>query len=179
MIVKNKSAFGEWKFFLIHPENGSELKLPIDRENAQSISEITQIVVAQMTEFDRISGGQYTSKAKEEAASRNISFPAYVNLLIQHQICLKNGGNNICWEGGIGDTIHKMFSKIDGLVAKMPKALQSAAAAVFKAVTPSGSRTLGGCSSCGGTKTFNPNVNNLGRAGTLNKISPSNPPNEQ
>lgn len=170
MTIKDTSKFGEWRFSLINPENNQEFSLPIGGGKAKSIQELTGLVVAQMDEFDRITGGEYTKKAREEAAKKNKSFPAYVNLMIHHQLCVRYNPSmpGLCYSNGLGDNIHTMFKGLDKVIEKMPHLVRSAAAAVTKRIT-NGEVKLGGCQSCGGTRSFNPKKNNLGRAGKLNK----------
>lgn len=172
MRLKDHQSFGEWKFFMLNPIDGSDLKIPIDAKVAQSLASLVQIVVAQMHEFDLITDGLYTAKAKEEADKKSISFPAYVSLLVEHQICIKSGNSSdLCWSNGIGDDIHTMFSKIDGIVTSLPAPIQGLIKKVIVKLTPSSSQTLGGCSACGGTKVYDPVVSNLGRAGKLNDLT--------
>ena len=166
MTLKDPRKFTLWKFSMLNIETGREFTVPIDGKPAQSLQSLTATVVAQMGEFDRISNGEYTKLAREEANKIGISFPAYVSLLIQHQICLT--GIVPCYSSGIGDTIHTIFKKVDGVVDRLPAPLKSMAKAITKAITKQ--EKFGGCSSCGGSKSFKPKVNNLGRAGTLNRF---------
>lgn len=170
MTIKDTSKFGEWRFSMINPENNQSFSLPIGDGKAKSIQELTGLVIAQMEEFDRITAGEYTKKAKEEAKKMNKSFPAYVNLMIHHQICIKYSPMipGLCYSNGLGDNIHSMFKGLDKVVEKMPKALRAAATAVTKRIT-NGEPKFSGCQSCGGTRSFNPSKNNLGRVGKLNK----------
>ena len=168
MTIKNINTFTEWRFDVINPENNQVFTIPIDGKKSKSIQELTSLVVSQMAEFDRISNNEYTKKAREEAVKLDISFPAYVQKLIHHQICRK--GLADCYSNGVGDDIHKLFGGLDGIVAKLPTPLRRAAEAVTKVIT-GGQKKLGGCSACGGTKTFEPSKNNLGRAGTVNRVT--------
>ena len=168
MTIKDQTQFGRWSFSMINPENSSQFTIPIGGGYSKSLAELTNLVSEQMGEFDRVTSGEYTKKAREEAEKKNLSFPAYLSLLIQHQICVLNNNTVPCYSNGIGDDIHSLFKGLDGFVAKMPSPIRKAAEQLTKAIT-GGQKQFGGCQTCGGTRAFNPNANNLGRAGKLNK----------
>jgi hypothetical protein len=90
--------------------------------------------------------------------------------IIEHQICIRMvHPYRYCYSGGIGDDIHNKWikpflSSIEVKVEKMGK-LGKLVATVVKKVKS--------CGGCGGTRVFKSGVNNMGRAGKLNKLKPN------
>lgn len=172
MTIKDHTRFGEWKFYLVDPVTGADLKIPIGEPKTQSLPALVQLVAAQMEEFDRITDNKYSAKARQEASNKGMNLNQYISLLIEHQICVRSSNSSdLCWSNGVGDVVHGLFTKVDGLVANLPAPLKRIAASIIEKITPSSSQTLGGCSSCGGTRSFTPDASNRGRVGKLNDIS--------
>lgn len=95
---------------------------------------------------------------------QGITVPQNIEEIIEHQICLRQPNpTSACWKSGIGDSLHHSIFK--PLSEKLASAISSFAPKAAARV-----RSIGGCSSCSGTKTYDQRRNNLGRAGTLNKL---------
>lgn len=170
MTIKDTSKFSQWFFYMIDPYTLGEIRVPAGSNPSPGIHQLVSVVIAQMNEFDFASNNSYSLKARERAAELNLTFEQYMTQLVHHQICLRNSHiPGLCYANGIGDSIHELLSGIDGIVAKLPSVLQEGVKKVVQKITPSKTKTLGGCSVCGGSRSFSPKEDNLGRAGRLNK----------
>lgn len=170
MTIKDTTKFGNWFFYMLDPFELKEIRVPTGNNPEHGIHQLVNRVIAQMSEFDKVTNGEYSKKARVRSAELSLTFEQYVLKLVHHQICLRNQHiPGFCYSNGIGDTIHELLSGVDKIVAKLPTALQNAATKIIKRITPSKSATLGGCSVCGGSRSFKPKEDNLGRAGKLNK----------
>jgi len=136
-----------------------------------------------------VANGLDTLTDKTASQFRNLGMEVPENLreIIEHQICLRQPNpTSSCWSSGIGDDLHHKWIKpfltrvADALEGKQPafpdKATRSpkrrftgmisqAAKTVAKAA-----RRVASCGSCGGSRTYKQGTNNLGRAGSLNRI---------
>lgn len=137
---------------------------------AKSADSLYEMVESAFDEFDKLTKEEYSAKAKSRARELGKTWKQYIQMLVEHQICvrIKNVSpayvSKLCSSSGIGDTIHMLVSKTEETVI-------SAAVSAVKAIThrtvkisPKASK----CSACGGTQTFDPTRDNLGRAGKLN-----------
>lgn len=159
------------RFTLIEPVSGKDVILA---EN--TIAALCQSVRQQLAEFDKVTEGRYTEKAREEASDLKLQWPAYINKVVQHQICINlSEPSRYCWNDGYGDKLHALSRGIDQFVDKMPTPLRALARAgayiATKVATGKGKTKLGGCSTCGGAKKFSSDTKRqLGRAGKLNNL---------
>lgn len=171
MYLKNPSQT-KLNFIMVEPVSSRDITLA-----AGTLDELKRIVIAQISQFDSNSNGEYSKKAREEAAALKLQWPAYINKVIQHQICLRSeDASRICWDDGYGDKLHHLAGKIDNGIDKLPAGLGGIAAKAVmlatKVATGKSSKRLGGCSVCGGTKKFNPyEKRQLGRAGVVNDLT--------
>jgi len=117
--------------------------------------------------FDEVTKGKYTKLIREEAAKYNETMEVYMLRVIDHQMCLTNKAID-CWKG-VGDVVHNVLGKVDGYVKHTPMVVRKKVEAAIQRITPSRSKSFGGCSACGGSRVFHPYENPLGRAGTLNR----------
>lgn len=110
---------------------------------------------------------QLTTKAAEMMRKAGMTIPDNLEKIVEHQICLRSPfPQEECWMGGIGDKLHHKWIK---------PVLQKTAAAVEKKgrigrAIAKVAKKIGGCGGCAGTKVYKQGVNNLGRAGTLNRV---------
>lgn len=173
MKIKDHNKFIHWIFHVKSPIDNKDLCLPIGCKPAKNLLNLTQVVLNQMNEFDKITNNDYTKKGREIAESYKMEFPTYMMEVIEHQLCLRSfNPKQECWSSGAGDRLHQAFSSIDVAISNpnVPKAVQRIYARVVQKITPSKSKTLGGCSRCGGTRIYDPKERNEGRAGRMNKI---------
>ncbi len=168
MRVKDHSQVGNWTFVLENPD-GDQLTLPPGDKGFNRLSQLRENVLAVIELYDESTGGEYSKKQRELAAQLQMSFPDYITKVIEHQFCLRMHGKVKCWSDGVGDTLHNAIGKIDDLQAKVSPVMRKAIQSVTARVTPSRSTTFRGCGRCGGTKSFSPKSDNLGRAGKLNR----------
>lgn len=166
MRVKNPNQIGTWSFRMLDPEGNTIMVPPSGTLN--SIGELLGQVMAHFRIYDSATNGRYSEKQREFADKQGMTFDEFMIQLIEHQMCINGMGQVPCWSGGLGDDIHNVMKGVDKAISKAPFKLQQAAQVLISKLTPSGSRTLSGCSSCGGTPVMDPNANNLGRAGTVN-----------
>jgi len=135
-----------------------------------------------------MANGIETLLNKTEAQFRNLGMEVPENLreIIEHQICLRQPNPTAsCWSSGIGDDLHHKWIKpfltrvADTLDKPTPfpdKATRSPkrtfTSFVSKATKAAAStiRRVASCGSCGGSRTYKQGSNNLGRAGTLNRL---------
>lgn len=170
MTIKDTARFGGWFFYMLDPFDLKEIRIPAGNNPEHGIHQLVNRVISQMQEFDKVTNNEYTKKAKERARELSVTFEQYILKLVHHQICLRNQHiPGFCYSNGIGDSIHELLSGVDKVVAKLPSSLRDAATKIIKKITPSKSATLGGCAVCGGSRSFKPKSDNLGRAGKLNK----------
>lgn len=100
--------------------------------------------------------------------NQGVEVPPNLQEIIEHQICVRfSKPSEYCWNSGIGDEIHNQWAVpfLDRM-ATLTSSLGVVGQVVAKAV-----QKIKGCQSCGGTRTYKQGANNLGRAGSLNKLS--------
>jgi len=170
MYLKNRMQFSSWEFFLEDPD-GNEIRIPEKGKYASSIDQIFHMVMDQIDQFPE----EYTDMIRFNAGKLTTPWRSYIKKVIEHQICIRNNRpDELCWNDGFGDKLHSLTKKIDVVIDHLPKFISSAAQmavrAVTKAATGKSSPRIGGCATCGGTRTFNPGVQNLGRVGKLNVV---------
>lgn len=172
MKIKDPLQFSRWQFFCIAP-NGEQIKLPIDSEYAASLSSLHNLVLEQFNSF----GNEYKTSIALQAARLNMTYTEYVKVSIEHQICLRNEGENLCWDSGFGDQVHSFFTHLDKSIESASKPLRVVGKILTSAATlvatGKAQKNFRGCSSCGGTRTFSAVQNNLGRAGAVNNYVPN------
>ena len=168
MRVQNPNQIGNWSFRMLDPEGNTIMVPPNGTTN--SVGELLNQVLAYISIYDSGTEGSYSKKQREFAEREGISFEDFLLKLIEHQMCINHRGQVPCWSDGLGDDIHNFMMGVDKKIAKAPKALSHRIQGLISKMTSGGSRTLGGCSSCGGTTVMNPQADNLGRAGTVNRI---------
>lgn len=168
MRPKDVNQIGAWTFRLKDLE-GNEIQVP-PSGHFNALPQLTAAVISIMGVFDSHSGGEYTKKPRKLAKKEKLEWDRYVETLIQHQICVNNQGMIPCWSDGFGDDLHQKAAQVDQYIAKLPEGPRKVVQRAVQAVTPSHTPTLSGCSSCGGTQVFDPNVNNKGRAGYVNSV---------
>lgn len=169
MHIKRRNFFSKWDFIAIDP-SGQELKIPRNGY-AKSREELVEMVFSQLKQFDAATNGEYLKKARKSAGDMDLK--AYLAKVVEHQVCLRVG-REFCYDDGFGDTMHGLAVRIDNWVDGLGVGKKAAIAAVQVATflaTGKKQRKLGGCSRCGGTRKFSSDANNLGRAGTLNKLT--------
>lgn len=109
---------------------------------------------------------QLTEKTRLTFLAQSIPFPDNMQEIIEHQICIRQPNPpEACWSSGFGDDLHSLIVPFVKKIADKLEAGKNAKLA-------SRLRKVSDCSSCGGTSVFDPNVNNLGRAGKVNHLLP-------
>lgn len=170
MYLKNPSKH-DARFRMIDPISKQQFTL-----RAKSFPDLTTAVIKQMEEFDRVTNGEYSKPAKKEAENLKLQYRAFINKLCQHQVCLNLADPMVyCYNDGYGDALHEVAGKIDDKIKSLPTPLKKIAETLVQAatftVTGKPIKRLGGCSSCGGTKVYDPSQNRqLGRAGKINTL---------
>lgn len=172
MKLKDPLQFSRWQFYCQSPD-GTQIKLPIDSEYAASQEALYGLVFSQFDSF----GNEYKTQISLQAAKLNMTYTEYVKKSIEHQICLRNAEEELCWEDGFGDEIHSFLSHVDDMIESAPKILKVVGKAVTSVstllATGKAQKNFRGCSTCGGTRTFVAAKNNLGRAGAVNNYVPN------
>ena len=172
MRPKNPERVTNWSFYLTSPSD-EEIRIPDVREGSISITALLARVANLLHVFDEATNGEYTKQQRELAAQAGLEWNAYLRKLILHQFCLRNNSSIPCYNEGGGDLLHNTLTAVDGYVAKTPERVRNVVRRAIETITPSNSQTFQGCASCGGTFTFSPKADNLGRAGKLNKALPN------
>lgn len=137
-----------------------------------TLPRLTELVIKQLNEFDR-QVPNYSRLAREEAKSLGYDWGRYINLAIQHQVCMRAGGvaSGLCWSG-VGDKIHAVMQRIDKAVESSPNTIkkvgESVTRALTKIATGHSQKKFGGCKTCGGRRTFSGSDSNLGRVNKIN-----------
>ena len=171
MRVKNPNTVSNWKFYIEDLE-GNEVVIP-NGPGLNRVTDLIPLVLSHIAVYDNHSSNEYSKEQRRlaEEAYPNVgnSFEKYLLKLIEHQMCLRNKTTIQCWSEGTGDDIHNALSAVDGWVAKTPQVIKNIVQVGIARITPSHSKTFGGCSACGGSRTMSPKINNLGRAGRLNR----------
>lgn len=173
MYFKNPNQFTEWRFSLLSP-TGEQVTLPVQGRTITKYA-LSDMVINTINQFTGEYPG-YDKLMREEAKKLGLDFYTYIIKAVEHQNCLRQPDPlAVCWNDGIGDEIHAVAKKIDGLVRVLPKHLRGLAESATKAATylatGKSSSTLGECWACGGTTIMDPNTdNNLGRAARLNNL---------
>jgi hypothetical protein len=152
---------------MIDPK-GEEVAVPPSGVSSSKQKLLNQ-VLSYIGMYDNITGNEYSKEQRRLAEEAGMPFDQYIGKLIEHQLCLRSKSIK-CFNDGVGDAVHEVMGKIDGFVERAPKPIKLLIQKVFAEVTPSKSRTLGGCSACGGSRIMAPRANNLGRAGTMNRL---------
>lgn len=168
MRVADHNKVSKWNF-LMEDMAGNEVQVP-PSGGTNTLPQLLTLVLSYIQTYDNHTAGEYSKLQRQFAEEDGLSFNAYMVKLIEHQFCLRNSGKVKCWNSGAGDIIHNALSKVDGWVEHTPNVIQQKVQRAIEFITPSKSKTLGGCAVCGGSRVMSPNVNNLGRAGTLNKL---------
>jgi hypothetical protein len=163
---KNPNNVSSWKFQLTDP-SGILLTIPnIGTFNTKA--QLHAAVMSHIRVFDEVTKGGYTKLIREEADKWKETLDQYMGRVIDHQLCVTNRAVD-CWNEGLGDQIHEVMGKVDGYVKKTPEVVRKKVEAAIQRITPSRSKSFGGCSACGGSRVFHPYENPLGRAGTVNR----------
>lgn len=149
MILKDKDStpYGGFVFYFKHVKTGEEVRVPSGKKSANGISQLTNL-------------------ASSALRNNGMEVPENLSKIVEHQICLRQPEpKKVCFNGGIGDSIHHNVAK--PFLLKVSKVAEKVGAKSVSKVA----KAVGGCSYCGGTKTYEQGRNNLGRAGTLNKLN--------
>lgn len=116
--------------------------------------------------------------------NQGIAVPENMQEIVEHQICMRQDNpTETCWSGGIGDDLHhkwvkpflkKVIAAVEeepetGATPKKKGVLSRAFSAARRAVRKQ-AQAIKSCVGCSGTITYDPTVNNLGRAGVLNEL---------
>lgn len=170
MHVKNKNYFSKWAFTALDP-SGKDFRIP--REGYEnSLNDLVNKVFSQLKEFDTTTNGEYLSKARSQARKHDLELRGYIQKVVEHQVCL-NSPRGACYDDGFGDTLHSFAVKIDSWIDSMGAGKKVGETIVKVATflaTGKAQRKLSECGRCGGTRKFEAGSDNLGRAGTLNKL---------
>lgn len=175
MFLKNPTQHTKI-FFIKDPITKDVIRIPSNSGGAKNIPELSNMIIQQVAEWDRITNNTYSQQARKEAADLKLTWTAYWAKVVEHQICLRaHDQKKVCWNDGFGDTLHRAASMVDDLIDKSPRILktigQGIAKMATKVATGKSNKKLSGCSSCGGTKVFDPEKKrNLGRVGKLNSL---------
>lgn len=163
MQPKDPNRVPDWDFYILNIK-GEEVKVGPFPTRERLINELLYLFDV----FDKETSSKYTEKLRQKAVEHRIGFKEYIGKLVDHQICLRRRLD--CWSSGIGDDIHALAGKLDGIVDKAPKIVKKVYQSFAKKVTPSKVNRMGKCGACGGSRVMDPNSNNLGRAGILNRM---------
>lgn len=156
-----------WTFSMEDPA-GVVFEVPGNPQGANSLEECLGLTMEYIDAYDNATNGEYSRNQRSLALDASMDFRSFMRKLIEHQMCLR--GKAECYQDGLGDKLHNVMTKVDAVVASAPGPLKKVAESIIAAITPSHTTTLGGCSRCGGTRTFQKNKDNLGRAGRLNRF---------
>lgn len=167
MRVKHPNKISNWQFTLINPA-GEEITVGPH----SSLNSLLDQVMSYIEVYDGMTDREYSKKQRQLAMESGIDFRKYMLQLTEHQMCLNFRNKGVeCWSSGLGDDTHNLLAKVDGFVEKIQSApVKRIISRAIEIITPSKSKTLGGCSSCGGSRVMKPESDNLGRAGRLNRL---------
>jgi len=146
---------------------GNEITVP-PSGGTNTLHQLVTQVLSYIQVYDNHTDGEYSKAQRVLAEGAGVSFEAYIARLVEHQFCIRSRSVK-CWSDGLGDDIHSALSVVDGWVAKTPEVVRSKIQNAIEMLTPSGSKTFRGCAACGGSRVMDPSINNLGRAGRLNR----------
>lgn len=153
---------------MITDPSGEELSVvPVGTNNLPTL---LNVVMSLISAYDNATDGEYSKEQRRLAEREKIDFREYMGKIIEHQLCLRMKDRIGCWNDGYGDKLHSMLTSVDGFIENTPAIMRTALTMAVAKITPSKSPTFGGCASCGGTYAFNPQVDNLGRAGQMNSL---------
>jgi hypothetical protein len=147
MILKNRNSTppGGFVFYYENPKTGEEIRVP----TSGSANGLPQLTVWVGNAFQ----------------ANGIPQDPDLGLVVEHQICIRQKNPlDICYNGGIGDALHHNIFK------PLLKVASKAASRVSKSAAQALNKKSN-CRSCGGTTTYKLGENNLGRAGSLNKLN--------
>lgn len=120
---------------------------------------------------------QLTEQVKRVFRNLGMEIPDNLSVIVEHQICLNQSSpTTACWSSGIGDDLHHKWiapflNRIADVAAPSARtAVTTGVVSKVRNAVAKAVRKVAGCSSCKGTRTYKQGVNNLGRAGTLNKL---------
>jgi hypothetical protein len=167
MRIKDPNKITSWHFNLLDPE-GIEVRVPAEG-GLNSLHHLISRVNSYIQVYDQGTDGAYSKLLREEADKHKITFDKYISKLIQHQMCLTQP--IACWSDGFGDDLHSLAGKVDSFVEKAPAPVRRIMQNAIARLTPSKARAFSSCGTCGGTRVMNPQANNLGRAGTVNRFT--------
>lgn len=159
MRLKNKREVPEGGYQFLYYAIGKEGKV------------LVQVMKSNGPISDPIS--QLTEDAKRSMAMNGVIVPTNLTEVIEHQICLRQSNPmDVCYSGGIGDDLHHRFIK--PFLLSAAENIEGAGSGVLGNIANAASRVLrsvANCVGCAGTRVYDQSANNLGRAGTLNKIT--------
>lgn len=142
---RNQTPPGGFAFYYENIETKQEIRVPQGDKSANGVSQLTGLVQASLT-------------------NNGMEIPPQLALIVEHQICIRQDNPlTLCFSGGIGDDVHHKVMK------PLLRSIARGAAKVGAKIVSDAATKIGGCTGCGGTKTYVQGRNNLGRAGTLNK----------
>ena len=167
MRIANPQQVTHWKFYLKDP-NDQEVMIPSDGVHTHKDRLLNQ-VLSYINMYDNVTSNEYSKEQRALAAQAGRDFEGYIGQLIENQMCLRNKWIK-CYTDGVGDKIHEAMGKVDGYIEKAPAPVRKVIQKMIASVTPSKTKSFGGCGACGGTRIMSPRGNNLGRAGTLNRF---------
>jgi len=167
MRVKNPQNVSNWKFYIEDP-SGVEVVIP-PSDPCNSLNKLLGQVLGYIQVYDNMTQGEYSKKQRELAVKDGLDFEDYMLKVIEHQVCLRAKGTIPCWKG-TGDLIHSALGKVDNLIDHSPEIVRNVMQRAVSSATPSKTKKFGSCSACGGSRSFSPSVDNLGRANKLNNI---------
>lgn len=167
MKVAKPQNVTNWEFRMMNPAGEEVVVGPYG-----TIYQAVNQVMSYIDVYDTATSYKYGKRLREQAGVYTRGdLTKYVKMMIEHQMCVRHKGNVQCWSGGIGDDIHDVVCKVEGWVLeKAPAPIVKMVRRFAKAASKGKSNSFAGCASCGGTSIMNPAVENLGRAGKLNKF---------
>lgn len=152
--------------------DGRVIRIP-ENGTAGSMGQLVSLVDVEIKSLDA-QGYNYSSGIQMQADRDGSNYRAYLNKVIENIICKRQPyPEQTCYSDGVGDNLHLLSGRIDRAVGQLPKPLKSVATIAIKAATKMATgkarMDLGGCGTCGGTSSLNARLNNLGRAGYMNR----------
>jgi len=113
---------------------------------------------------------QLTEKVRLTFLAQSISYTGELSDIIQHQICLNQPAPaDCCDSSGLGDDLHVKF--VAPFLRAVGKAIEDSGISTIQSIGRMAIQASN-CEDCGGSKVYDPEINNQGRAGNLNSIFP-------
>lgn len=183
MKLKNPLSYGTWAFYI--GEN-DEIRVPAEgylKTRQAMVNAVHQTLLTMAAQGRK----EFLDTVEQEAKKVNVPVMAFLQNLVEHQICVRSPSKELCRSSSIGDKLHSLVAALDSTIlgeeenseqgedgpkvrsSIVAKAYRSIAKTVTKKISGEEKPRLSSCRTCGGTRSLSGKMFNLGRAGRMGR----------